>query len=105
VSSSARKSRKAPGISVYPRRGKWAFLVFTEPDVLTGKRKRQYRGDFETEGAAWTAAIKTKSEMEESRYIPPSHRTVGQLLTEWLDSIEHAVKPTTYAKYVDNVNA
>jgi integrase len=105
VTSSARKSRKAPGISVYPRRGKWAFLVSTEPDVLTGKRRRQYRGDFETEEAAWTAAIKTKSEMEESRYIQPSHRTVGQFLTEWLASIEHAIKPTTYANYVDNVNA
>lgn len=52
MSSSARKSRKASGISVYPRRGKWAFLVSTEPDILTGKRKRNYRGDFETEEAA-----------------------------------------------------
>ena len=43
MSSPARKSRKASGISVYPRRGKWAFLVSTEPDILTGKRKRQYR--------------------------------------------------------------
>ena len=27
-----------------PRRGKWALLVSTEPDILTGKRKRRYRG-------------------------------------------------------------
>ena len=105
MSSSARKSRKAAGISVYPRRGKWAFLVSTEPDILTGERKRQYRGDFETEEAAWTAAIKTKSEMEEGRHLRPSRRTIGQFLTEWLASIEHSVKPTTYANYVDNVNA
>ncbi len=105
MSSSARKGRKAPGISVYPRRGKWSFLVSTEPDILTGKRKRQYRGDFETEEAAWTAAIKTKSEMEDGRHLRPSRRTIEQFLTEWLASIEHSVKPTTYANYVDNVNA
>ena len=105
MSSSARKGRKALGISVYPRRGKWAFLVSTEPDILTGKRKRLYRGDLESEEAAWTAAIKTKSEMEEGRHLRPSRRTIEQFLIEWLASIEHSVKPTTFANYVDNANA
>jgi integrase len=105
VSVSPRKDRPHRGITVYRRGGKWAFIVYLEPDILTGKRDRLYRGGFDTEDAAWVAAIKARSEAEESRYIQPSRRTVGQFLAEWLDAIEHSVKPTTYANYVDNVNA
>jgi integrase len=72
---------------------------------LSGKRDRLYRGGFDTEDDAWVAAIKAKSEAEEGRYIRPSSRTLGQFLTEWLESIQHSVKPTTYANYVDNINA
>jgi integrase len=105
VSTSPRKAPRPRGITVYRRGRKWAFIVYLEPDILTGKRDRLYRGGFDTEDDAWVAAIKAKSEAEESRYIGPSSRTVGQFLTEWLDSIEHSVKPTTYANYVDNINA
>jgi integrase len=105
MSASRRKRRQSFGITVYRRGGKWAFIVYLEPDILSGKRDRLYRGGFDTEDAAWAAAIKARSEAEENRYIQPARRTVGQFLTEWLDSIEQAVKPTTYANYVDNVNA
>jgi integrase len=105
VSTSRRKGHRSPGITVYRRGGKWAFIVYLEPDILSAKRDRLYRGGFDTEDAAWAAAIKARSEAAENRYIQPARRTVEQFLTEWLDSIEQAVKPTTYANYVDNVNA
>jgi integrase len=105
VSTSRRKRRQSPGITVYRRGGKWAFIVYLEPDILSGKRDRLYRGGFDTEDAAWAAAIKARSEAEENRYIQPSRRTVEQFLTEWLAVIEQSVKPTTHANYVDNVNA
>jgi hypothetical protein len=105
VSTSGRKRRQSPGITVYRRGGKWSFIVYLEPDILSGKRDRLYRGGFNSEDAAWSAAIKARTEAEENRYIQPTRRTLEQFLTEWLDSIEHAVKPTTYANYVDNVNA
>ena len=105
MSTSPRKGRRSRGITVYRRGGKWAFIVYQEPDILTGKRDRMYRGGFDTEDAAWAAAIKARSEAEENRYIQPSRRTVEQFLTEWLDAIEQSVKPTTHANYVDNVNA
>jgi integrase len=90
---------------VYQRGEKWAFIVYLEPDILTGKRDRMYRGGFETEDEAWIAAIKARSEAEEGRFIRPSSRTVGHFLVEWLESIQHSVKPTTYANYADNINA
>ena len=105
MSTSPRKGPRSRGVTVYPRGGKWAFIVYQEPDILTGKRDRMYRGGFETEDAAWAAAIKARSEADENRYIRPSRRSVEQFLTEWLDAIEQSVKPTTHANYVDNVNA
>ena len=105
MSTSGRKATWAKGISVYPRGGKWAFLLSTEPDHLTGNRKRRYQGGFDTEDAAWEAAIKARSEADADRYVKPSRRTIGQFMAEWLASVEHSVKPTTYANYSDNLNA
>jgi len=105
VSASGRKATWAKGISVYPRGGTWAFLLSTEPDHLTGKPKRRYQGGFDTEDAAWEAAIKARSEADAGRYVEPSRRTIGQFMAEWLASVEHSVKPTTYANYADNLNA
>jgi len=105
MSTSPRKAPRPRGITVYRRSLKWAFIIYLEPDILTGKRDRLYRGGFEMEDDAWVAAIKAKAEAEEGRYIRPSLRTVEQFLTEWLESIEHSVKPTTYANYADNINA
>jgi integrase len=105
VSASPRKAPRPRGITVYRRGEKWAFIVYLEPDILTGKRDRLYRGGFDTEDDAWLTAIKAKSESEEGRYIRPSSRTVVQFLNEWLESVEHSVKPTTYANYADNISA
>jgi len=76
VSTSPRKGSRSRGITVYRRGGKWAFIVYQEPDILTGKRDRMYRGGFDTEDVAWAAAIKARSEAEENRYIQPSRRSV-----------------------------
>ena len=105
MSREPQRNRRSRGITVYRRGEKWAFIVYLEPDVLTGKRPRLYRGGFDTDDAALVAAIKAKSEAEEGRHIQPSRRTLEQFLTEWLDSIKYSVKPTTYANYVDNVTA
>lgn len=99
------KKHRVPGISVYPRRGKWAYLVSTEPDILTGKRDRIYEGGFETEDDAWDAAIKKRGELDRGRVIKPSGRTVDQFLTEWLAAIRHSVKKSTYANYRTNYDA
>ena len=45
MSTSPRKHRRSRGITVYRRGGKWAFIVYQEPDILIGKRDRMYRAD------------------------------------------------------------
>jgi integrase len=105
VTKPARKRWQARGVTVYPRGGKWSFIVYLEPDILTGKRQRLYRGGFETADEAWAAALKARTEAEESRYVKPSRRTLSEFMTEWLASIEQSVKPTTYANYTDYLNA
>lgn len=104
-STTASRRPRIPGVSVYPRGKKWAYIIYREPDVLTGKRERVYRGGFETEDAAWAAAVKARSELDEGRHVRPSQRTVQAFLSEWLDSIKLSVKPTTYANYDENIQA
>ena len=96
---------RVSGITVYPRGKKWAFIIYGEPDLLTGKRERVYRGGFTEDADAWSAAIRVKSEVGAGSYLHPSRRTVRAFLREWLTAVEHSIKPTTYANYVDNVNA
>jgi integrase len=93
------------GITVYPRGRRWAFIIYGEPDLLTGKRERVYRGGFTEDADAWSAAIRVKSELGAGSYLHPSRRTVRDFLREWLTTVEHSIKPTTYANYADNVNA
>lgn len=100
---SSGKGPRMQGVTVYQRGNKWAYIIYGEPDLLTGKRERHYRGGFDTEEEGWTAAIKARSELESGRYIKPSRRTVEQFLTEWLSAIEHSIKPSSYANYRDNV--
>lgn len=88
-------------MTVYPRGKKFAYNVDLEPDPLTGKARYEYKGGFPTEEDAWVAALKAKSEIDAGRRVPPSHRTVSDYFGEWLTSIEHAVKPSTYTNYVD----
>lgn len=99
------KHPQARGVTVYPRGDRWAFIVYLEPDILSGKRQRMYRGGFETSDAAWEAALKTRSEAREGLCVKPSRRTVGEFMAEWLVSIEQSVKPTTFTNYTDYLNA
>ncbi|MGH3663094.1 MAG: tyrosine-type recombinase/integrase [Micromonosporaceae bacterium] len=93
------------GITVYERGSKWSYRIELEPHALTGKRQRENRGGFATEDEAWTEAIKAKSALGIGRHVKKSRRTVRQFCAEWLASIEHSLKPSTYANYVDYLDA
>lgn len=94
---------RIPGVTVYRRGRKWSYTIYGGPDVLTGKRDRTNEGGFLTEDEAWTAALRRRAETDRGRDVRPSSRTVEQFLTEWLASIKHSVKPSTYANYTTNV--
>lgn len=97
--------RKIPGISVYQRGKSWAYLVESEPDLLTGKRNRKYEGGFKTEDEALKAALKAKEALDSGRYVAPSRRTVKAFMAEWLVTVEQEVKPSTFANYTDNTRS
>lgn len=97
--------RRVPGITVYQRGKKWAYTIYGEPDILTGKRERFNKGGFASEDEAWAGALKKHSEMERGRRVKPGARTVEQFFSEWLASAKYALKPSAYANYSTNVAA
>ena len=99
------RKRAMPGVTVYPRGGRWSYQVDLDPDPLTNRRQREYRGGFATEDDAWAEALKAKSAIDAGRRIKPSRRQLREVAAEWLASIEHSVKPSTYANYVDYLDA
>lgn len=103
--SKPKTAARVPGVTVYPRGKKWAFIIYGEPDLLTGKRERIYQGGFTTDEAAWTEALNTKARITSGRPARTSDVTVQQFFREWLESIKNSVKQTTYTNYVDNFEA
>lgn len=96
-------NQRVSGVSVYQRGKTWSFRVTTGKDPLTGERTRINRGGFATDEEAFTAAVKAKEKAERGRYLAPSHRRLGEFLDEWLASIRHSVKDSTFAYYEDNI--
>jgi hypothetical protein len=97
--------RHVPGVSVYPRGKKWAYLVTGQPDIVTGVAPRNYQGGFETEDDAWSSALELKAASDAGRSLRPSAVTVEQFLTEWLSAVKHSLKPTAFANYKKDTEA
>jgi integrase len=97
--------RRLPGITVYKPYSRWSYRLELEPDPLTGERRRENRGGFATEDAAWAAALESQAAHARGKHVKPSNRTVRDYLSEWLDTVRDAVKPTTYQNYGDYINA
>ncbi|MEQ7011001.1 tyrosine-type recombinase/integrase [Actinopolymorpha sp. B17G11] len=105
MSTPRRRRSHLTGITVYPRGKTWAYRVDVEAHPLTGKRRRENRGGFASEGEAWSEAIKAKTALAAGIHVKASRRTVRSFVGEWLVSIEHSVKPSTYVNYVDYLDA
>jgi integrase len=74
-------------------------------DPVTGERQRENKGGFDSEDAAWKAALESQSRLEQGRHVKPSQRKVAEFLDEWLAVVKDAVKPSTYQNYVDYIEA
>ena len=72
---------------------------------MTGERQRENKGGFDSEDAAWKAALESQSRLEQGRHVKPSQRKVAEFLDEWLTVVEDSVKPSTYQNYVDYIEA
>jgi integrase len=102
----ARRQRpKVAGITVYKRGSTWSYRLDLGADPVTGERQRENKGGFDSEDAAWKAALESQSRLEQGRHIKPSQRKVAEFLDEWLAIVEGAVKPSTHQNYVDYIEA
>ena len=82
------KRRAIKGVTVYRENGKWAYRVASEPDPLTGRRIRPYKGGFQTEEAALRQAIEAKKILDTGRSPHPEKIRVREYFQEWLKAIE-----------------
>jgi hypothetical protein len=105
VSRTERKSAGISGVTVYQRRAGWAYLVDLGPDAVSGERRREYRGGFVDAEAALTAAVQAKQSLAGGQHVPPSRRKVAEFFAEWLTTIEHELKASSYVNYSDYTQA
>jgi integrase len=79
---------------VYRRGKSWSYLFDIEPDPLTGRRRQANGSGFKTEREAWKACRAAMADYEKGRVVRSSRRKVADALEEWLDRIEHSIKPS-----------
>jgi hypothetical protein len=79
---------------VYKRGKAWSYLFDIEPDPLTGTRRQANGSGFKTEREAWKACRAAMADYEKGRVVRSSRRKVADALNEWLDRIEHSIKPS-----------
>lgn len=96
-----KRKRRVPGITVYRPSQRWAYRLQLDPDPLTGARRRENKNGFETEDAAWDAALASKARHAKGRHVAPSRRTVEAFMTEGLAVIKDELKPSAYQNYLD----
>jgi len=101
MSTSAGKRTPVPGVVVYQRGRKWAYRLELERDPLTGDRRREYQSGYATQDEAWKAAVKAKADHERGQRVAPAKRAVAGFVAEWMATIQHSIKPSTYVNYGD----
>lgn len=102
----ARRQRpKISGITVYKRGRTWSYGLELGADPVTGQRLRDQKGGFNSEEAAWKAAMESQSRHEQGRHVKPSRRKVAEFFDEWLGIVKDSVKPSTHQNYVDYTEA
>jgi integrase len=79
---------------VSKRGATFAYWFDIDPDPLTGKRRQQTKSGFDSEKVAWKECRAAMAEYEKGRLVKASRRKVGDALTEWINRIEHSIKPS-----------
>ena len=90
-----------PGVRAYQRGESWWYRVELEADPLTGKRRFDRKGGFETQDAAWSAAVVVKRALTDGTRVPRNQRTVSAFFAEWFPTVKQELKSTTYQNYLD----
>jgi hypothetical protein len=99
MTRSNRRRRSGLRGTVVQRGRKWYYVLYGEPDPVTGKRQQHWVSGFDTEDAAWDGLADANRELRDGTFVKPVTMTVEEFLTRWLDTIAVEIKPTTHANY------
>jgi hypothetical protein len=100
-----RGRRRISGIAVYQLKSTWAYRITGEPEAVSGRRIRPYKGGFATEEDAWRAAVDAKKRLESARTPHAKGIHVSEYLAEWLKTVQSNLKDTTTQSYSDMITA
>jgi integrase len=101
----SRGRRRIPGITVYQLKSAWSYRITGEPETVSGRRIRPYKGGFATEEEAWRAAVDAKKRLESGRTPHAKNMQVGEYFQEWLKTVKSNLKETTAQSYSDMIKA
>ena len=76
---------------------RWMFVV--DSRSTDGKRRQIRRRGFDTKKAAQDALNDVLADLRSGGWVEPSKQTVAAFLTEWLETIESTVRPSTHFSY------
>jgi integrase len=77
----------------------WSY-VLRVPDPISGKTKPKWVGGFDTEESALLARDEARVALRKRTYIPPSDRTLGEFISEWLNTVHKSqIKLSTFHNY------
>src|SRR5674476_549563 len=88
----SRGRRRIPGITVYQLKSTWAYRITGEPETVSGRRIRPYKGGFATEEEAWRAGVDAKKRLESGRTPHAKSIQVCAYFQEWLETVRSNLK-------------
>ncbi len=88
---------------VRKRGTRWSFVVELPKDPGSLERRQQWHSGFEDEDEAQQALTAALKSLDDAAYVPPSRVTVAGFLEEWLETIEHTIRPSTHYSYSRNM--
>jgi integrase len=83
---------------VRKRGRKWA-VVYDEGVDEKGRRVQRWKSGYATKREAEAALTKILNSLAEGEYVRPTADTFGTFLDEWLEAVEHELRPSTFASY------
>jgi len=90
--------------SVVKKGGRWYVKIELDPEPATGNRRQKWNSGYRTRREAERAPIELLSKLDRGEYVEPSQQSVAQFLTDWLQTIEPTVRPSTFDSYRRNIS-
>jgi integrase len=98
ASKGGRRPRDLKG-TVVQRGRKWYYVMYGEPDPVTGKRPQHWVSGFDSDDEAWDALVEANRELRDGTFVKPETLMVEEFLARWLETVAVEIKPTTHANY------